>query len=210
MKKYVNFKEISPNLHRYFSKKEEVRNSALSLSRTAIRSCGLAIKNVHRSQRKEAQEYLDKAEKDIREIKKILKNYPDLWQAGFVQDAQKEFVEAKTIYSISYHNIIPDPESLKVEYAAYLNGLSEAIGELRRMILDLIRKERTEKGINYLNLMEEIYYFLMEFDYPDTLTSGLRRNVDLVRSLLEKTRGELTTSINFKKLKKSIKILPKF
>lgn len=207
MEKSLNFKKISPKLHRYFSKKEQIRDKALQLSRITIRNCSLAIKHIHRQQKADAEKYLKKAGEDIKNIKRMLKDYPDLFYVGFVQDAKKEFVEANVIYNICYNNNPPSLEGLDIEYAPYLNGLGEAVGEMRRMILDKIRCGDMQKGLHYLNIMEEIYYFLLEFDYPDALTLGLRRTVDLVRSLLEKTRGDLIISMNHNGLKKTLEDL---
>ncbi len=144
-----------------------------------------------------------------REIAGLMKghvaNYPDLYFTGYVQDALKELAEAHIFHGLIVSGTIPDPDALGVDYAAYLNGLGEAAGELRRYVLDVIRHDNPEKGEQVLNAMEDIYSLLVAMDFPDALTGGLRRTTDMVRGVLERTRGDLTLTARQGKLEKTLR-----
>lgn len=191
----MNFRKlenITANIQKKFDKKDRVREDILDTSRKVIKLCAKAIKNVHRGERESAEILLKDCEMSLRKIKKIKYSSPDIYFSGYVQDAQKEYTEAKIFYSIIYNDKFIRPEKLQVEDAPYLNGLGEVIGELRRYILDNIRNNRNQSCEKYLKIMEEIYYQLFNFDYPEVITQGLRRTVDNMRVIVEKTRGDLT------------------
>jgi translin len=131
--------------------------------------------------------------------------YPDLYFTGYVQDALKEFTEASTVNALLTGTPVPDPDTLGVDYAAYLNGLGEAASELRRSLLDMIRHEEMERSELLLEAMEDIYQLLVTMDFPDALTGGLRRTTDVVRSVLERTRGDLTMAWRQEKLEERLR-----
>ncbi|HEX6606087.1 MAG TPA: haloacid dehalogenase, partial [Chloroflexia bacterium] len=120
---------------------------------------------------------------------------PDIYWTGYVQDAQKEFAEASIIHAVVAGQTVPGAADLGVEAAPYLNGLGEAAGEMRRYVLDIIRHGQLARGEEVLGVMEEIYSLLVTIDYPDAVTNGLRRTTDMVRGVLERTRGDLTFAI---------------
>lgn len=124
-----------------------------------------------------------------------LRSHPDVLYAGFVQDAQKEYAEASTVFALITAAGLPDPDDLGVDYVPYLSGLGEAVGELRRYILDQLRHDRLAHCEEVLAIMENIYGVLVTMDYPDAMTGGLRRTTDAVRGILEKTRGDLTVAL---------------
>ena len=133
-----------------------------------------------------------------------LADFPDLYYAGYTQDAMKEYVEACITYAIIYEEPWPTPKALGVESAAYLQGMAEAVGELRRRILDIIRRGQLEEGERILAVMEEIYSVLVTVDFPNALTGGLRRLTDMVRGVLERTRGDLTMAIRQEALRRAL------
>jgi translin len=132
-------------------------------------------------------------------------DYADLYYAGYTQDALKEFAEANITYALITNRPLPDPDELGVEYAAYLNGLGEAAGELRRHVLDLIRHGDLERGEEILSMMDDIYGVLVTIDFPNAITGGLRRTTDMVRGVLERTRGDLTMSLRQEKLQQALR-----
>ena len=135
-------------------------------------------------------------------------NIPDLYYAGYTQDALKEYAEASLVYSLLLlDGRLPDPEELDLEYATYLKGLAEATGELRRSCLDLLRQSHTGKAEKLLEYMDDIYAILITMDYPDAITGGLRRLTDIVRSVTERTRGDLTISLRQAQLEQSLQRL---
>jgi translin len=199
--------DLAEDISRYFEAKDQAREEALQLTRVVIRRCGAAIRSVHRGEFDRAQELTEKAGAVLARIQDLLKGHPDVRYAGFVDGAEQEYAEARIVYSIITGQKTPTPEEIGVEMTSYLGGLGDTTGELRRHVLDLIRQGRPEEGEVYLEAMEEIYHLLMLFDYPDAITKGLRRKGDVARSLLERTRGDLTNAIGQKKLEVQLKEL---
>lgn len=199
--------DLAEEISRYFEAKDQAREEALQLTRVVIRRCGAAIRSVHRGEFERALELTEKAGEALFRIQDLLADHPDVRYAGFVDGAEQEYAEARIVYAIITGQSTPTPEEIGVEMTGYLGGLGDTTGELRRHVLDLIRQGRPEEGEVYLGAMEEIYHLLMLFDYPDAITKGLRRKGDVARSLLERTRGDLTNAIGQKKLEVQLKEL---
>jgi translin len=172
-----------------------MRETALVMSRGLIRSCANAIRAVHRREWAEAEKLLEAAAAAARELGERLSEHPALFHAGYSQDALKEFAEARLTYALVRNLPLPTAMELQVEPAAYLNGLAEAASELRRYVLDSLRKRDTEDCERLLAAMDEVYSLLVTVDYPDAVTGGLRRTTDALRAVLERTRGDLTASL---------------
>jgi len=164
-------------------------------SRELIRYCALSIRAIHRHEWAEAEGLLQTARQAARVMSADLTQYHDLYEAGYTQDALKELVEAHVLYAIVRDQPLPTPEELETPAPAYLNGLAEAASELRRFALDLIRLGRTREAEPYLAAMDDIYIQLVTMDFPDALTGGLRRTTDMLRGVLERTRGDLTVAV---------------
>lgn len=201
------FKDLAENMLSSFDAKDKAREESLKLSREAIRFCSAAIRSIHRGELKEAERLMDDAGAALQKIYKLLKDHQDIRYAGFVDGAEQEYAEARSVYSITTTHRILTPEEIGVDPVSYLGGLGDTTGELRRHILDLIRKGRPEEGEIFLEIMEEIYHLLMLFDYPDAITRGLRRKSDLARSMLERTRGDLTNAIEMSKVEATLHVL---
>lgn len=184
---------IVDQIREHLEDKNAARDRALKQSRTLIRHCSLTIRAVHRDEKEVAADHLAQAKALVDELQRDLEPYPDLYHAGYTQDALKEFSEANITAALVAGDSLPTPEALRVEYAAYLGGLGEAAGELRRRVLDLMRRDRAQEGERLLSAMEDIYGMLVTVDYPDAITGGLRRITDMVRGVTERTRGDLTT-----------------
>lgn len=187
-----------------FEAKNEARDQALKRSRSIIRHCSLTIRAVHRGDRAEAENELAAAEDLVDDLTSSLQPYPDLYHAGYTQDALKEFAEANLVRAFVHQEPIPSPSELGVEEAAYLAGLGEAVGELRRRVLDIIRHDEYPEAERLLEIMDEVYGHLVTVDYPDAITRGLRRITDIVRGVTERTRGDLTTSFHQHQLKEAL------
>jgi translin len=186
---------IGERILSYFERKNSARDAALQRSRTLIRHSATAIRAAHRQERELARQHLEQAKTIIDELRADLNSYPDLFHAGYTQDAFKEYAEASIVFALLVGDPLPDPDELGVEYAAYLGGLGEAVGELRRRTLDILRQAHSAEAERLLEAMDEIYGLLVMVDYPDAITGNLRRTTDLVRGLVERTRGDLTTSL---------------
>jgi translin len=187
--------ELALQFQQRFDEKMSAREKALPAARQAVRSSANAIRAIHRLDRERARELMEKARAAIREGMEAVRDHPDVAYAGFLQDAQKEFAEARITEAIVDGRELPSPDELGVQMAPYLNGMAEAIGEVRRHILDLLRKGEVERSEALLTWMEDLYYLLVSMDYPDAITGNLRRSTDVARGIMEKTRGDLSLSI---------------
>ena len=187
--------------------KHAARERALPKSRATIRHCANSIRATHRQEFRLAEELMSQASALLAEMTSDLRDHQDIYYAGFVQDAQKEYAEAVTFASFTQHRSLPLPEDLSISYAAYLNGLGEAVGELRRYVLDQLRHGNYDDSEVYLRYMDDIYALLISVDFPDAITGGLRRTTDAARGILEKTRGDLTAAITQAHLQQSMQAL---
>ena len=200
---------IGERVRQQLEDKNAARDLALQHSRTLIRHCATAIRAVHRDDRPQAEQELDQA-KDLRDrLRTDLEAYPDLYHAGYTQDALKEYAEARIVYALVGGEALPAPEVLRVEVAAYLGGLGEAAGELRRRVLDILRHGELDEAERLLAAMDDIYGLLVTLDFPDALTGGLRRITDMVRGVTERTRGDLTTSVQQRQLQEALQAVEK-
>ena len=186
------FHEIVENTRKIFDERTKVRDQALVQARQLTRLSALTIRAIHRSEIDEAHELLSEAHVQVLNMQRDLAAYPDLYYAGYTQDAIKEFAEANLTCALIENRRLPRPEDLGIEYATYVNGLAETIGELRRRCLDILRQGYSQEAERLLTAMDEIYNFLVTMDYPDAITNGLRRQTDLVRGIIERTRADLT------------------
>ena len=200
-----NLETIAEKIRTNFEAKSKVRDETLRLSRQLIRHCANAIRATHRGEFENATALLSTAKALASEMVDGVADYADLYHAGYTQDALKEFAEASITYALVTDRPLPDPDELGVEYAAYLNGLGEAAGELRRHVLDLIRRGELERGEEVLSMMDDIYGVLVTIDFPNAITGGLRRTTDMVRGVLERTRGDLTMSLRQEKLQQALR-----
>ena len=186
---------VAEHLHRDFEARTAARERALALSRRLTRHCAHTIRAIHRGEKESAHERLQQAQRVVRELRRTLADYPDLYYAGYTQDALKEFAEASITLALITDGHLPSPRELGLESATYIRGLAETVGELRRRCLDVLRHGYSAEAERLLGYMDDIYTVLVTMDYPDAVTGGLRRLTDIARSLLERTRGELTMAL---------------
>jgi translin len=195
---------IAEGIHHKFEARTAARDKALAQARTLTRHCANAIRAIHRNEQEIAEEHLVEARRLVQSLQADLSNYPELYYAGYTQDALKEFAEASLVCSLIQNRGLPTPEGLGLESATYLQGLAEAVGELRRRCLDLLLKDQPGEAERMLAHMDDIYGVLVTMDYPDAITGGLRRLTDLARGIIERTRGDLTISIRQGRLADSL------
>lgn len=198
---------IVAEITRRMDARNAARDQALVESRQAIRCAANAIRALHRDERDQTDALLEQGRDRLAIIAKTLAPFPDLYWAGYVQDAQKEIAEAHLLRALVDGDPLPTPENLSIEDAPWLNGLGEAASELRRYILDLLRRgpDTAPRAESLLETMDSVYALLVTVDYPDALTNGLRRTTDLVRGVLERTRGDLTLTIRQAALERALK-----
>ena len=195
---------IADQIRKNFDARTAARDQALTQARQLTRACSLAIRAVHRDDIESMQAQLLEAKSLADTLRNSLVSYPDLFHAGYTQDALKEFVEASATCALIQNQPLPTPEELGVHGATYLNGLAEVVGELRRRTLDILRNGYSEEAERLLGIMDDIYSALVSMDYPDAITSGLRRQTDVARSIIEKTRGDITFSLRGEHLEQAI------
>jgi len=196
---------VSERIRADFEARNDARDEALRRSRELIRLCATGIRASHRDEWDAAHELLAQADAVADGIRKTLAPYPDLLYAGYTQDALKELVEAHATLALATSAPIPEPETLGVSYPAYLNGLCEAASEMRRRCLDELRRGNTAAAERLLEAMDDVYDMLGTFDFPDAITGGLRRRVDQLRGVLERTRGDLTNSLRQDRLLRALR-----
>lgn len=171
------------------------REAALPACRRVIRAAGSSIRAVHRLDVEAARALADESETQLREAQTRLEKFPDVAYAGFLHDAEKEYVEARATAALVAGEVVPGPTELGVGGAAWMRGLAEAASELRRHLLDRLREGDLDRSEELLTAMDDVYDSLVVVDYPDALTSGLRRTLDQLRAVLERSRGDVTTAV---------------
>jgi translin len=195
---------IAARIRSHLAAEDKAREKALPLCRQVIRNSATAIKAIHRQEQKGAGQILAATHKLVRKINAVLGDHPALLNSGFVHDARKEFAEGSITLALISGKKLPAPEALDVDPAAYLNGLGEAVGELRRYLLDSMRRGDFSRCEELLQAMDDIYTTLMTMDFTEIITHGLRRTTDAIRGIIERTRGDVTLSLRQKELEKKL------
>lgn len=199
--------ELSESIREEFEQINDARDLAYQQSRNLISLCARAIRAVHREEWETAESLIDQAKEATEKLISGVRDYPALYYAGYTQDAVKEFVEANLTYALVRDRPLPTPAELGAESNTWLNGLAEAATELRRRILDIIRHGHSDEVERLLDAMDSIYSALVTFDFNDSITGGLRRRTDTVRAVLERTRGDVTTSLRQAQLEEALEAL---
>lgn len=203
----TKLENIADRIRQKFDIRTSMRDQALAQARQLTRACSLAIRAVHRDDKEALETQLSEARNLADKLRGELVGHPELYYAGYTQDALKEFVEASITCALIQNQPLQTPEELEVEDATYLNGLAEVVGELRRRTLDILRHGYSQEAERLLSHMDEIYAVLVTIDYPDAITNGLRRQTDNARGIIEKTRGDITFSLRGEHLAQSIRQL---
>ncbi|HRE48419.1 MAG TPA: hypothetical protein PLD47_11905 [Aggregatilineales bacterium] len=196
----LNLETITEAIRAALEAKHRAREAALNDSRTLARACANGIRAMHRQQWAEADRLLSEARTIFDGLRESLQPHPDLYHAGYTQDAAKEFVEARLTYALIRGGDLPTLEALRAEPATYLNGLCEAASELRRYVLDRLRENDYEQAEALLTKMDQVYDVIVTVDYPDAVSGGLRHRTDAFRAVLERTRGDVTLSVRQQRL----------
>jgi len=190
-----------------FQARHTARERGLALHRDVIRNSANSIRAAHRSDNERAAALIAEAKRLLTDVEAALSPHPEIYHAGFVHDCHKEFAEANLTFALLNDSPLPSPAELGVLLPAYLNGLAEAVGEVRRHVLDLVRRGALDRCEPLLQRMDDIYSLLVTIDYPDAITGGLRRSTDVARNILEKTRGDLTVAMRQQDLEQALRAL---
>ena len=205
----ANLESNLNNLSETFDKLNEIRETSLTISRAIVRDCSKSIRFIHRNDINGAEEFIDNAKKKITELKKLTENVSEISFAGYVLDAEREYVEAVLFYVYESKGYIEPFEKFNVHPSSYIQGIGDTIGEWRRKALDHLRNLELVKSESYLNIMEEGLGILNELDYPDALTGGLRRYADNARGIIERTRSDITNAFVNEALRNDISNIKK-
>ncbi len=200
----MNLDEVFEMSREIFESENSAREEALTLTREAIQLSSYSIRAIHRGENENARTLLDKAREVLSRARQKLSPHPRIYYSGFLQDAEKEFAEASITISLISGEPLPSPAEISVGISPYLNGLGEAVGEMRRHVLDLIRIENLDRAESILETMDEIYFALNSLDYPSAITGNLKRTNDMVRGVIERTRGDLTSALSRRSLEISL------
>lgn len=203
----TRLEETAERIHTAFETRTAARDRALTQARTLTRHCANAIRAIHRQEAPLVSQNLLEAGRLANELRSELEGYPDLYYAGYTQDALKEFAEANLTNALINNKPLPGPEDLDLEPSTYLQGLAEAVGELRRRCLDVLLNGNSSEAVRLLEEMDDIYAILVTMDYPDAITGGLRRLTDVERGIIERTRSDLTISLRQERLESSLREL---
>ena len=197
------------NLSITFDKLNDIREQSLAISREIVRECSKSIRNIHRNDVSNAKEHIKIAQNKIEKLKNICSEISEISYAGYVLDAEREFVEAVLFYTFEVNGYIEPYKKFNVHPSSYIQGIGDTIGEWRRKALDHLRNLDIKKAETYLEIMEEGMGILNELDYPDALTGGLRRYADNARSIIERTRSDITNAFINEALRKDISNIDK-
>lgn len=202
-----NLEQICEAIRADLEQRNAARDQAIVLSRQLVRHCSQSIRAIHRREWDSAEQQLERVQAGAEELKAVVREFPDLYHTGYTQDALKEVAEAFITQAIVKGEPLPSSAELGIQSATYLKGLGEAATELRRYILDIMRRTdgHSDEAERLLLAMDDIYDQLVTFDFPDALTHGLRRQTDVVRGVLERTRGDLTQSLRQQTLQNALK-----
>ena len=201
---YPDLSDMSSAVRSVLDDKYRVREIGLANSRQIIRRSANAIRSIHRGEMDEAAVLMEEAGTLLAETNLALEDHPDILHAGFVSDASKEYAEARLTAALAAGDCLPLPDELGVRAAPYLNGLGEAVGEMRRRMLDLLREGDLASAESTLDAMNTIHDLLADLDYPDGMTGGLRRTTDVARALIERSRSDLTTTVIQERLRRDL------
>lgn len=182
-----------------------VRDQAINQGRQIVRLSANAVRSTHRGDHAGAESLLGEAAQLLEPLLHSLRPFPEVYWAGYTQDALKEYAEARITAAIVRDQPVPGPESLGVADPAYLNALAEAASELRRQVLDHLRAGNLDRASHLLSVMDGVYAGLMLVDFPDAVTGGLRRTVDALRAVLERTRGDVTLATQQRRLEAALR-----
>ena len=197
--------QIADQIREQMEKTNAARDLAYQRSRELTRVCARSIRATHREEWDLARQLIAEARSAAQAMIEGVEKAPALYYAGYTQDALKELVEARVTLRLISHRPLPAVEEATIPLNTYLNGVCEAASELRRRCLDLLRQEAFEEAERLLDAMDAVYEVLMSIAYPDAVTRGLRRRVDQLRGVLERTRGDLTSSMQMVRLRQALK-----
>jgi translin len=202
-------KKILEKIQEELNTREKVREEVNKDMRKATRLSKQAIQVIHQERFGDAKTMLEEAKKLYAKLRDSVKDYPDLFYSGSVGAAFEEHAEARVLLTLIQEDRFVNPEEIAVPATFYVLALGDVVGELRRRVLDLIRRGNVKAAEKCLDWMEYIYSELTALDDAYIIINGLRRKGDVARRLIEITRGDITSEVRRSALEHSISKLEK-
>lgn len=187
-----NLEEIAERIESRLEEKDQVREIAIKSARAVNRLSGSIVHHIHKGE--DVKAMMHEAVDETHRLRSLLEDYPEIWESGLVEGALQELAEAAILLALVHNEDLPDPDDMGITGSAYMLGMADAIGELRRFALEMLRDGDVDRAISYLDMMEDMFLVIMQFDFPDALIP-IRRKQDIARSLVEKTRGDIAVAV---------------
>jgi translin len=188
----VSLETIINDIDSILKAKDETREKVITHSREVIRRAGSSVLAVHKRDKKALDENMDAAKAALEAALDLCRVQQEYYYVGPMPQAFQEYAEAACVRAMVAGKPLPKPSSLGIPVEPYTTGLADAVGEMRRYALDSLRRDDLKEAERALGIMEEIYTALKGFDFPRAVVPNLRRKVDVMRRLLEETRGDVT------------------
>ncbi len=201
-----NLDAIESEVRTELDAKFDARELALQNCRRIIQGASKAIRALHRDEGDEARRLISGIRALIAEAEPGLEAHRDIYHAGFFYDAVKEYAEAELTAALLEGSPLPLPSELGLDAVPYLKGLGEAVGEQRRRLLDQLRVDDLDAAAATFAAMEQVMELLTTLDYPDGMTAGLRRTTDVARSLIERSRADLTMTVVQERMRRHLAV----
>jgi translin len=199
----MTLKKIFSDLSEDLDKLDRDREEILKITRNIVRDCSVAIKYVHRKEFNKHLEKVENIKEKLKNVKSIVTKDPGMF-FKYLKIPEQEYTEAVVFHSIITKQSLPSPSDLDIAALHYALGMADVIGELRRFALNNIRHSQIDELDDILENMDEIYNFLFSLDYPSGLTQDLRHKTDQARNIIEKTRGDISLTLQMYDLRKCI------
>jgi len=183
---------------------DKAREKLQELTRNATRLCGWAIIQVHRGNIAQATKTLNDAKESLDELQGLLSAHSELPQLGQALVAFQEYAEARLVFQMKKNGKLASLREVGTSSTAYLLGMLDFVGEMRRMTLDELRCGNADKAQKLLSTMEKVYEDLMSLDRTSILPN-FRRKLDAARRILETTRGDVAIDLRRISLEKALR-----
>lgn len=199
----MKLKNIFSEITKRLDDLDQLREQILIISRQMVRNCSVAIKSIHRKELSEYEKLIVEVKENHQKLQVLVNKAPSIF-SNYLKTPEQEYIEAICLFKLIKDEEIPSPEECEVDDINYLLGLSDVIGELRRHILDNIRNDQLQDIEKMMDKMENLYTYLFSLDYPKGLTKDLRHKTDVARGIIEKTRGDISLSLQLNRLNKNL------
>ncbi len=203
----LSLNQLLKKMSKELKEREVKRQRTQQDMRKAIGLSKQAILSIHQKRPSKAEQLIKKAGDVISELERDSDTYPEIVYCSMFSAARQEYAEANIFLKLTQDSRLITPAEINTPPIDYILGLADVVGEYRRLALDSLRQGDLEKGEGSLQVMDEIYTELMSLEEAYLLVPGLRRKCDILRRVIEATRGDITQEARRDSLEKSLKLL---